>query len=62
MKKCNVCGKRISDFAVTCPYCHSTQNQILPDIQEKKRELDETAHAETHIAQLSFVNCSNCYF
>lgn len=48
MKKCNVCGKRISDFAVTCPYCHSTQNQILPDIQEKKENWTKQ-HTQKHI-------------
>lgn len=48
MKKCNVCDKKISDFAVTCPYCHSTQNQILPDIQEKKENWTKQ-HTQKHI-------------
>lgn len=47
MKKCNVCDKKISDFAVTCPYCHSTQNQILPDIQEKKENWTKQ-HTQKH--------------
>lgn len=48
MKKCNVCDKKISDFAVTCPYCHSTQNQIFPDIQEKKENCTKQ-RAQKHI-------------
>ncbi len=26
MKKCNVCGKNISEFAAKCPYCESAQS------------------------------------
>ncbi len=38
MKKCNVCGKTISDFSEVCPHCHSNPSQItVKDATEKKK-------------------------
>ncbi len=38
MKKCNVCGKTISDFSEVCPHCHSNPSQITSeDATEKKK-------------------------
>ena len=42
MKKCDVCGKSISDFSTICPYCNSNLTTDNQEVHAAKREAIKT--------------------
>ena len=50
MKKCNVCGKNISDFAAKCPYCGTAQSVGSLDAESRdKKEYYSKLNAKKYV-------------
>lgn len=42
MKKCNICGKSISEFSSECPYCHNINTVVDSEIFQKKTQYNDS--------------------
>lgn len=54
MRKCSICGKTISDFVTSCPYCGSNLNSVNEIENNKKKEYYSTLNARKSVL-ISFI-------